>query len=284
MPELPEVETTIAELRTGGLVGSTVSEIAVGWERTVGGDATRFAENVLRRTIVDISRRGKFIVMPLRPGGALLGHLRMSGRLYLETAETPLTGYERVVLSFETGRQLRFYDPRKFGRLEFVTDPATRLDRLGIEPLSPAFTPETLGDRLAGRARRIKPLLLDQTVVAGLGNIYTDEALWHATIHPERAAGSLTAAEVAALAEAIRVVLERGIRNLGTRLGTGASNFVYPGRDAQAHNQEELKVFQRTGQPCSRCGTPITRIIVGQRSTHVCPACQRPAKAHRSTR
>jgi len=199
----------------------------------------------------------------------------MSGRLYLEDAATPLTGYERVILSLDTGRQLRFYDPRKFGRLEWVSDPTPRLARLGVEPLSDAFTPEVLAAGIAGRARRIKPLLLDQTVVAGLGNIYTDEALWHARIHPERSAAGLTFPEAADLAAAIRIVLERGIRNLGTRLGTGASNFVYPGHDAQARNQEELRVFQRTGEACPRCGTAIARIIVAQRSTHVCPVCQR---------
>jgi formamidopyrimidine-DNA glycosylase len=277
MPELPEVETTIAELRAGGLVGSTITETTIGWERTVGGNAAEFRERVLHARIVGIGRRGKYIVMPLHPEGTLLGHLRMSGRLYTEEAATPLTGYERVMLSLDTGRQLRFYDPRKFGRLEWMPDPAPRLDRLGMEPLSEECTVGAFGAALAGRGRRIKPRLLDQTVVAGLGNIYTDEALWHASIHPERSAGSLDPDEIAALVAGIRVVLERGIRNLGTRLGTGASNFVFPGHSAEARNQEELRVFQRTGEPCPRCGTSIERIVVAQRSTHICPSCQQRA-------
>jgi len=159
--------------------------------------------------------------------------------------------------------------------MTFAADPDLAVAHLGIEPLSPPFGAATLAAILAGRSRRLKALLLDQTVIAGMGNIYTDEALWEARLHPSRSAGSLSPAEVDALAGAIPAVLTRGIRNLGTSLGTGTSNFIFPGTDKQAHNQEDLRVFQRTGTPCRRCGTPIARIIVAQRSTHFCPVCQR---------
>jgi formamidopyrimidine-DNA glycosylase len=230
--------------------------------------------------VTEIGRRGKYIVVGLDDGATVLIHLRMSGRLYLDPPERPLAGHERVrlMLAGPTGArlELRFHDPRKFGRMLVTRRPESVLDALGVEPLGPVFDTQFLADAFARRSRRLKPLLLDQTVVAGMGNIYVDEALWEARVHPERAADTLTGGEIDRLVGSIRVVLERGIGNLGTSLGTGRANFVFPGRERNATNQEHLRVFRRTGLPCPRCGAPVQRILVAQRSTHICPRCQPP--------
>jgi formamidopyrimidine-DNA glycosylase len=286
MPELPEVQTIIVDLRKAGIEGSRILDADVLWPRSVGGDAEQFQAGVRGWQITALRRRGKYLRFDGTHSGAkgdhtetasLLVHLRMSGRLYLLDHPAPRTGYERVLLSLEDRggrrRELHFYDPRKFGRMLFLSDPERRLERLGMEPLEPEFTPEALSQGLQ-RPRGIKALLLDQTVVAGLGNIYVDEALWQAGVHPERRANTLSDTEIHALHEAIPEVLRRGIANLGTSLGSGKTNFVFPHGDGRARNQEQLRVFQRTGLPCPRCGTAVQRIKVAQRSSHFCPQCQ----------
>ena len=233
MPELPEVQTVIDDLRTAGLAGRTVLSAVIQWPRTVGGLPEEFQDKVVGRAITGLTRRGKWIVLwtsPVEDDGAILVHLRMSGRLFLCRSDEPLGGYERVRLVLEGDRELRFHDPRKFGRFLFTTDPQTVLSRLGLEPLDAAFTAAAFATVCRSRRRQIKPLLLDQRVIAGLGNIYTDEALWRARIHPLQLSSSLTDAEIESLHEAIPAVLRRGIKNLGTRLGSGRSNFVFPGR------------------------------------------------------
>lgn len=277
MPELPEVQTIVDDLRAAGLPGARIVDARVSWPRSVGGDAGAFSRTVAGRRVAGLDRRGKFILVDLDGGLHLVVHLRMSGRLFLVSPDHPPTGYERVVLQLDTptgARELRFHNPRKWGRMLATENPAEHLRRLGVEPLGPSFTAGTLAAALRGRRRAIKPLLLEQSIVAGLGNIYTDEALWEAEIHPLEPAGSLDPERTAALVGAIRRVLKRGIRNLGTSLGHGTSNFVFPGRTAQARNQEELQVFQRTGLPCPRCGDAVVRIVVAQRATHLCPTCQ----------
>jgi formamidopyrimidine-DNA glycosylase len=207
-------------------------------------------------------------------GTTLLMHLRMSGHLNLVRANTPRSKHEHVVIRFADGRQLRFHDPRKFGRLQLVEDPQRILNRLGPEPLSSSFTAQNLAAGLKSRRRLLKPLLLDQKFIAGLGNIYVDEALWEAGLHPCRQACSLALPEIKALHRSIRRVLKRGLKNLGTSLGTGKANFYSVSR-RRGRNSDQLKVFRRTDLACPRCGSPIERIIVGQRSTHLCPKCQR---------
>jgi formamidopyrimidine-DNA glycosylase len=295
MPELPEVQTVVDDLRAAGLPGREIVDLDVQWPPSIGGESEVFRNAVVGRTITDLARRGKWMLLlteypgtaatpPAGTPAAILVHLRMSGRLYLSQCDDPLTGYERVRLFLDDQRELRFHDPRKFGRVLYTPDPQIVLSRLGMEPLDPTFTVEALGGLLRARRRQLKPLLLDQHVMAGLGNIYTDEALWRAQIHPQRLSNSLSVAEIGALHEAIPAVLRRGIKNLGTSLASGQSNFILPGdaRRMQAHpdhvgarNQEELQVFQQTGRPCPRCRVPIVRIIVGQRATHICPVCQR---------
>ena len=281
MPELPEIETIIRRLRTDRLIGMRITALGVAWERSLYPNLTRFRELSVGRRVTALSRRGKYIVCTLSGGTTIIAHMRMTGRLFLVPHPTPTMRHTRLTLfvtdettAEPTHWELRFVDPRKFGRLHATVNPERILSSLGVEPLSPLFTPEVLSHILISR-RVIKALLLDQHVIAGLGNIYTDEALFAARIHPQRAADTLTKHEVTALHTAIRTVLERGIRNLGTRLGAGEGNFIFPGRDEQAHNQEELAVFQRTGRPCPNCATPIVRLVVAQRGTHICPTCQR---------
>jgi formamidopyrimidine-DNA glycosylase len=155
-----------------------------------------------------------------------------------------------------------------------LKEPGRILDRLGPEPLASGFTAKTLTDGFKNRKRLLKPLLLDQTFIAGLGNIYADEALWEAKLHPCRMAVSLSTSEIKLLHRAIPRVLKRGLKNLGTTLGTGKANF-YSVANRRGRNKDQLKVFRRTDLPCPRCKSPIERIIVGQRSSHICPGCQK---------
>ncbi len=275
MPELPEVQTIVDDLIAAGIPGATIVKAKVFWPRSVAEPSPRaFCRTLKARKVTSIRRRGKFMVFGLTGGLTLLMHLRMSGRLHWLSRKTRRRPHEHVILEFDNGRQLRFHDTRKFGRLYLVPDPEAVLGSLGPEPLTRKFTSASLIEQLLRRKRLLKPLLLDQTVIAGLGNIYADEALWEAGLHPCRLSSSLNPKEIKALHRAIPRVLRRGLKNLGTSLGTGKPNFYSVAR-RRGRNRDELKVFRRTGLPCPRCKTPIQRIVVGQRSTHVCPECQR---------
>jgi len=274
MPELPEVETIARDLNSAGLAGNRLTGARVYWGRTIAEPSpAEFCRLIRTKQIATIGRRGKFLVIGLAGGWNLLMHLRMSGRLHLVPSGTKRLAHEHVALALEDGRELRFHDTRKFGRIYLVPDANEILEPLGPEPLAPAFTAALLFKMTQSRNRQLKPLLLDQRFIAGLGNIYTDEALWEARIHPCRLSDSLSQNEVMALHAGIRKVLQRGLKNLGTSLGIGKANFYSVGR-RRGRNRDELKVFRRTGEPCPRCRTPIQRIRVGQRSTHICPECQ----------
>lgn len=274
MPELPEVQTIVDDLIRAGLIGRTVAGCRVTWPRVVAGAPVRdFCHRIAGGRVAAVRRRGKFIRCDFSGGLCLLIHLRMTGRLVLAGGEAPVGRHEHLRLRLDDGRELRFHDPRKFGRLWLTDTPEVLLRRLGPEPLSGAFTAQVLAGRLAGRRRAIKPLLLDQTVLAGLGNIYVDEALWQARLHPLQPAGSLSPGQVRALHRAVRQVLRRGLANGGTSLGGGQGNFSATIRGA-GQNRHALKVFRRTGKDCPRCGAAIQRLVVGQRGTHVCPRCQ----------
>jgi len=275
MPELPEVQTIVDELLAADLIGVPICGAKVYWPRTIAEPSAKsFCTQIRRRHFTAIHRRGKFLVFDMSGGGGLLLHLRMSGRLHLVPADAPRIKHEHVILGFDDGRHLRFHDTRKFGRIHLVEDPNKILGRLGPEPLEKSFTVRLLAGQLKRHRRRLKPLLLDQTFIAGLGNIYVDEALWDAKLHPNRIAAALAPAEVKALHRAIARVLNRGLKNLGTSLGTGETNFYSVAR-RRGRNKDELKVFRRTDHPCPRCKSPIARIIVGQRSTHICTKCQK---------
>ena len=271
MPELPEVETVAQGLRAA-LVGRTVVGVEVRWARSVvPPNPTAFASRLTGQAVTGVGRRGKWVVIALSGGDTLLVHLRMTGQLVLGPGEPLDDRHVRVLFSLDDGRTLRFSDQRKFGRLHVVDDPSGVLDELGPEPLADDFTTARLGEMLARRRGRIKPLLLNQRFLAGLGNIYTDEALWRAGVHPLRQADSLTPAEVRRLHRAIRAVLRAAIASGGTTL----PDAIYQQADGRAGEfARHLAVYGRVGQPCPRCGATIERIKVSQRGTHFCPRCQ----------
>jgi formamidopyrimidine-DNA glycosylase len=269
MPELPEVETTVRALRRP-LVGRIITGVRTDWPRHVATPALEELEQRIQgRRVEAIGRRAKYLVFTLSEGETLIIHLKMTGHLSIVPAATPAGPHVHTVFALADGDELRFRDMRKFGRVYLVRDPQEVLAGLGPEPLEPTFTPEQLAERLRGRKRPLKPLLLDQTFLAGVGNIYADEALHAAALHPERRADSLSPAEVQALHRAIRGVLQLGI----DREGASISNYVKPD-GARGEMQNVVAVFRRTGQSCYRCGTLIQRLILGNRSTHFCPGCQ----------
>jgi len=275
MPELPEVQTVVNDLNAAGLAGAVITGARVFWPRTIATPGFRsFCRQMKGKKISTIWRRGKFLVFDFTSGHHMLIHLRMSGRIHLVSAANERRKHEHVIISFENGRQLRFHDTRKFGRIYLLKNPEKILGKLGLEPLAAAFTAKSFAKRLKKRKRLLKPVLLDQTFIAGLGNIYVDEALWEAKIHPCRIASTLSDAEIKTLHRTIPRVLKRGLKNLGTSLGTGKANFYSVAR-RKGRNKDELKVFRRTGLSCPRCKATIERIIVGQRSTHICPKCQK---------
>jgi formamidopyrimidine-DNA glycosylase len=274
MPELPEVETIARELRPQ-VLGRTILDAHADWARTIAHpleDIQRFRADVRGKRITEVWRRGKFVILDLarddKPWGACLIHLRMSGRLHLE----PLgqRKHLRVRFDLSDGKRLYFYNMRKFGRVWLVRDPETVLGELGPEPLDGSFTPQLFGSLLSTRRGMIKPLLLDQRFVSGLGNIYVDESLFQAGLHPKRTADTLQQADVTRLHAAIRFTLEQAIAHHGT---TFDGVFVRP-QGQEGRQQEGLKVYGQTNLPCVQCGTPIERIVVGGRGTHFCPNCQ----------
>ncbi len=271
MPELPEVETIrrgLAPLLSGRRIEE--AHIEPGSERIVMRVSPRQFEQGLRgRRIQDVQRRGKYLLLPLDDGGWWIVHLRMTGALLYRRSGDPDEAYVRARFRLDNGHELRFRDVRKFGMMFLTGDPADALGGVGPEPLDGDLTYERLRDLLRRRSAPVKSVLLDQRVVAGMGNIYADEALFRAKIHPLRPAARLTAGEVRRLHEAIPRVLEAAITNMGTT----RRDF----RDAyggQGRHQDYLQVYGRTGEPCRACGTPIERIVVGGRSSHCCPRCQ----------
>lgn len=274
MPELPEVQTIVNDLNAAGLVGRVITKAGVYWPKTVATPSPAdFCRLIKGQAIRAVYRRAKLILFEFNSNWTLGVHLRMTGRFGLSDAGKPRQKHEHVILDLDDGRALRFHDTRKFGRFQLVADLRTLLNHFGPEPLEPSFTSRRLSQLLRGRQRPIKPLLLDQAVIAGLGNIYVDEALWAARLHPLRRADSLNPEEVTALHRAIRRVLRTGLRHNGTTLGSGQGNFYSLG-NTRGQNANHLKVFRRTQLPCPRCGAPIVRLVVGQRSSHVCRHCQ----------
>lgn len=275
MPELPEVQTIVNVLNASGLPGCRIIGATVLWPKTVApsGAPEHFSRLLKGKSIISVGRRGKYLVIELTEKYWLLIHLRMTGRLELIPRAIPAGPYARAIIGLADNRYLVFHDTRKFGRFYLTAEPESVTGSLGPEPLDPEFTAKVFAQHLAGRRRQIKPLILDQRFLAGLGNIYVDEALWLARLHPQRTSDSLTPGEILSLHRAIRSVLRQGIRNAGTSLGKGNGNFVSPDSDL-GRNKNQLKVFRLTGQPCKRCRYPIERIVVGQRSTHICRKCQ----------
>ncbi len=280
MPELPEVETLVRRLRAP-LIGRTLVKVSVDWPRTIGRPSPReFVRQGRGLTIAAIDRRAKYLVFTLvdRPAAGnvrdgpppyfLLIHLKMSGKLSVVPQRTPRDKHDHVIFDLDDGMQLRFNDVRKFGRVYWLAQPDEVTGKHGPEPLDRTFTAARFRERIKERTGAIKPLLLNQTFIAGVGNIYADEALWRARIHPLRAASSLTDAEIAALYRSIRATLRQAIRDQGTDAGDGVIEGDY-----------QPRVYGREGQPCYRCHRPIHKMTVGQRGTRFCPTCQ-PKRGH----
>ncbi|HEX5578696.1 MAG TPA: bifunctional DNA-formamidopyrimidine glycosylase/DNA-(apurinic or apyrimidinic site) lyase, partial [Candidatus Limnocylindria bacterium] len=297
MPELPEVEVVARQLQ-GWVAGATITGAQVRWARTIRHpEPEQFAAEIRGAQISRVGRRAKSVLVHFSDGRVMTVALRMTGALIVAPPGTPDDPYARVVFELADGRELRYRDVRKFGRIGLwegggllrrkrsrrrkraaETTPPYRVGdvfgRHGPEPMASTFTAARLAERLKGRSARLKTLLLDQSFIAGVGNIYADEALWRARLHPLRAADTLAPNEVARLHRAIRSVLRQGISNRGTSFGD------YVGADDRpGENAEKLAVYQRTGEPCYRCGRRIERIVVGQRSTHFCPRCQNAPEA-----
>lgn len=274
MPELPEVENTVRDLKPL-LVGRHIEDVQVFWSRAIA-DLTpdAFAAGLLGRQIVNVDRRGKYLLFPLDDGNVLILHLRMTGQVHIVAADTTPDSYTHVVMALDNGCHLHYRDLRKFGRFYLVHSPQEVLSRLGPEPLSDAFTPVDLWNAIQDRRVAIKSLLLDQRIVAGVGNIYADESLFLAGIDPRRPGNSLSLADCSRLHTSIRNVLAEAIREGGSTLGGSAlSNYRRP-NGVQGQYQDRHRVYQRAGKPCRVCGTPIQRIKLAQRSTHFCPHCQ----------
>jgi formamidopyrimidine-DNA glycosylase len=271
VPELPEVETIRGQLAPR-LEGRTLAVVDILDPRlTRPLDPREVAAELQGERVVAVERRGKYLVVRLEGGAALLVHLRMTGSFGFEP-----TTHERAVVELEDGTRLVYRDVRRFGT--WLVVPGDDLEpyialKNGPEPLGPRFTTAWLRDRLSLRRGPLKAVLLDQRVVAGLGNIYADEALWRARLGPLRPARSLTADEVARLYRAIRAALRTGI----ARQGASLRDYAKPDGDSGSM-QDEFRVYGREGEPCPRCHGPIAKTRVGGRGTWYCPRCQ-PARA-----
>jgi formamidopyrimidine-DNA glycosylase len=270
MPELPEVETIATRLSKGSqeqppLINRRILGTQLFWERTLATPSpSEFKKTILDQYLRDVSRRGKYLILELSQD-YLLVHLRMSGDMLVESVTAPVAKHHRLTLDLEGDIRLSFNDTRKFGRVWLTSNPETVLGTLGPEPLDESFTPSDFHQRLQKHHRQLKPLLLDQQFIAGLGNIYTDEALNLAKLHPQSRSDSLTFVQANVLLSSIRQVLYEAISRNGTSI-----DWVYKGGDYQKY----LRVYQRAGEPCMNCGSLIQRIVVGQRGTHFCPRCQ----------
>ncbi len=275
MPELPEVETVASDLRRhllpeDGGPGPVVAGARVAWPGTLrDGDPPAFVAGVAGHRIEAVGRRGKLLILDLDGGTFLTVHLKMTGQLFVVPAALPVDPYERLALMLDDGREIRFRDIRKFGRVGLYAADDHPFDGIGPEPLDSRFTLRAFRTRIRGRRARLKPLLVDQGFIAGVGNIYADEALWRSKLHPLRSAASLRPHDERAL---YRNVLEILTVAVGRR---GSSIDDYTAPDGDGEMQEHLDVYQRTGRPCPRCGRPIRRIVIGIRATHFCSFCQR---------
>lgn len=274
MPELPEVETVVRTLR-GLVMGKTIERVSVHLARIVRqpDDVEAFKSLLVGQTIQDIQRRAKFIQFFLNED-VLVSHLRMEGRYGVYQAGDPVEKHTHVVFHFTDGTELRYRDVRQFGTMDlFPKGKETTvgpLAKLGVEPLDKSFTPEVLGKLLKGRSTKIKPLLLNQECIVGLGNIYVDESLFKAGIHPEKPAGKLTDKDVNRLHESIVSTLQEAVEQGGSSIKSYVN-----GQGEMGMFQQSLLVYGRKDEACTRCGAEIIRFVVGGRGTHICPDCQK---------
>lgn len=270
MPELPEVETVVRTIRPG-LVGQSIVNVRVGRKRLRVPWQRRWCQSIDGQGIVTVSRRGKWIIIEL-DHGAMLGHLGMTGQLTIGTRTGKVDGHTHLVFALFNGTQLQFRDERRFGSWQFFENVKSLHDyldlRLGPEPF--ALDAGYWRAALAQSQRAIKAVLLDQSVIAGVGNIYADESLFAARIHPQRPASLVAARQATALRNSVERVLTRAIECHGSSI----RNYL-DGAGNRGDYQQEFQAYGRTGAPCRRCRTAIERVRVAGRSSHFCPQCQR---------
>ena len=265
MPELPEVET-FARALAPELIGKTILSADLRWARTLAIPSPRkFRAQIQGQKITGISRRAKYLIIQLKDYNLII-HLRMSGDLIIRGSKIKPETHDRLLLLLSNRKYLAFNDTRKFGRVWLTSQPEEILGKLGPEPLEQGFTAQRLFEDLHKHRRRLKPLLLDQTFIAGLGNIYTDECLHIAKLHPLTLSNTVTEKQAADLHKAIRAVLKEGIKRNGASI-----DWAYRGGDFQHY----FRVYDRKGKPCKVCKTKIIKLSIGQRGTHICPNCQR---------
>ena len=269
MPELPEVETIKNELASS-VVGRCINGVTLNWEGMVAyPSAKKFCQGILGKRIVGLKRRGKYLIFNLDNGDLLIIHLKMTGALILGNDLSHQPEYTRAVIRLDNGDCVYFRDPRKFGKMRLVKDGTDIIGKLGIEPLEDSFKTGTLVKLLSKRKAPVKMVLLDQTVIAGIGNMYADEALFAAKIHPLRRADSLSYEEIGSLYRAIRKVLRAAIVSKGASVNT----YYRPdGGKGTAHFY--FKVAHRRGENCYKCGEPLEYIKVRNRGTYFCRQCQ----------
>jgi formamidopyrimidine-DNA glycosylase len=269
MPELPEVENARRYLVEVGLPGKTFTLVNIGWPRSVRfPDLEDFVLALPGRTVAAVNRRGKYLLLELSTGETLVLHLGMTGGIRVHPKTQPEPPMVRHTLEMDDGTEIRFIDPRRFGHLWLVDDLKQALPEMGPEPLDLGFSPVLLSRGLAGRGAPIKSLLLEQSIIAGLGNLYSDEALYLAGIHPQRGASSLTPEEIVNLRDGIVSALtvalaqyDRSRQAAWPDPPFGLSTWTIP---------------RKAGEPCVRCGAPMELVRIRARSTYFCPCCQAP--------
>jgi formamidopyrimidine-DNA glycosylase len=269
MPELPEVETIKNELAPL-VTGHRIESVEFLWAKTLlAPPLAEFESRVDGRTITSLDRRGKYLIMRIEGGDSILVHLRMTGSFLVSKDKALPDSHTRAIIHLDDGSNMFFIDPRKFGKFQLVSGDEWSRGKLGVEPLSDEFTINVLAQLLKGKKAPVKALLIEQNLIAGIGNMYADEALYEAGIHPLRTGDSLSVNEIKSLRRAIRQVLKEAIENKGASI----ANYFRPGGERGTAHME-FKVAHRRGEECPVCGGPVERIVVRQRGTYFCPGCQ----------
>ena len=274
MPELPEIETLVSSMKHAKIEGSHITNIEIFNKKMIGSPFPSSFEKLILNTRIDsIERKGKYIVFNLSNSYFLLVHLKMTGHFFLFDLPKNDEKHEHMKIYLDQQKVLSFFDTRKFGKIYLLKDPSFHFSRLGPDPLDPDFDYRMLISKIEKSSKKIKALLLDQSFLSGLGNIYVDEALWKSMINPKKCGKSLSKEEIKKLFEAIIKVLKQGIKNKGTSLGKNSFNFSDVFKNF-GNNQNHLNAYMQLKKPCSRCHTLITREKIAQRSSYFCPKCQ----------